>query len=299
MGGFGTTNRKVELYNPASGNSCPLEDLQEDRSHHTSCGGLICGGDTNFGQQFQSCDKIQGTKISSLPNLKLRQMRVNHLCWSLPDGKTLLLGGSLVAATTTEVISQSSSSDSFELPYRTDMACGIVVGDRYIVTGGVDTGATPGGEWKALDTVANYSQSGQVEYLPSLNQKRFEHACSSYISNSGENVLLVTGGSVVGQSFLESTFLDSTEILESPGKSWKTLETARLPSPRSSLRAGTVNNIVFIFGGDGSDILTSDSNKDILSFNGEKESWHPAGKMIVGRVGHAVEVTEDVSQHCP
>ena len=66
------------------------------------------------------------------------------------------------------------------------MACGIVVGDRYIVTGGMDTSAS--GEWKALDTVANYSQSGQVEYLPSLNQKRFGHACSSYISNSGENV---------------------------------------------------------------------------------------------------------------
>ena len=41
--------------------------------------------------------------------------------------------------------------------------------------------------------------------------------------------------------------LDSTEILETPGEKWRTL-TARLPSPREGLRAGTVNNVVFIFG---------------------------------------------------
>ena len=59
-------------------------------------------------------------------------------------------------------------------------------------------------------------------------------------------VLLVTGGvHWPGGTF---TRLDSTEILETPGGSWRTLTTARLPSPRSSLRAGTANNIVFVFG---------------------------------------------------
>ena len=42
--------------------------------------------------------------------------------------------------------------------------------------------------------------------------------------------------------------LDSTEILENPGVSWRTLYTARLPSRRNELRAGTVNNVLFIFG---------------------------------------------------
>ena len=39
-----------------------------------------------------------------------------------------------------------------------------------------------------LTTVAKYSQSGLVEYLPSLNHGRHGHACSSFISDSGETV---------------------------------------------------------------------------------------------------------------
>ena len=59
-------------------------------------------------------------------------------------------------------------------------------------------------------------------------------------------VLLVTGGEHYSGG--RWTSLDSTEILESPGRSWRTLTTARLPSPRSGLRAGTANNVVFVFG---------------------------------------------------
>ena len=60
-------------------------------------------------------------------------------------------------------------------------------------------------------------------------------------------VLMVTGGEYwPGGTFTE---LDSTEILVvSPGRSWRTLITARLPSPGAGLRAGTANNVVFVFG---------------------------------------------------
>ena len=53
-----------------------------------------------------------------------------------------------------------------------------------MVTGGYDDSAPE----DALDTVAKYSQSGLVEYLPSLNQRRYNHACSSFISDGGETV---------------------------------------------------------------------------------------------------------------
>ena len=53
-------------------------------------------------------------------------------------------------------------------------------------------------------------------------------------------VLLVTGG----RNWHEP--LDSTEILETPGGSWRILTSARLP--RHALRAGSANNVVFIFG---------------------------------------------------
>merc|ERR1712154_456541 len=108
----------------------------------------------------------------------------------------------------TEIVSGSSSSEGFTLPYKTNKACGIEVGDHLIVTGGYDwTAPEP-----ALNTVAKYSQSGLVDYLPSLNTRRYDHACSSFISDSGETVLLVTGGEHwPGGSWIR---LDSTEILE-------------------------------------------------------------------------------------
>ena len=53
-----------------------------------------------------------------------------------------------------------------------------------MVTGGEDESAPE----DALATVAKYSQSGLVEYLPDLNQRRYVHACSSFISDSGETV---------------------------------------------------------------------------------------------------------------
>ena len=63
-------------------------------------------------------------------------------------------------------------------------ACGIEVGDHFIVTGGEDSSAPEG----TLRTVAKYSQSGLVEYLSSLNQRRFNHACSSFVRHDGETV---------------------------------------------------------------------------------------------------------------
>ena len=116
-GDIGSSLKKVELYNPASGNSCPVQDLQEDRLYHTSCSGLICGGPSSS-SSLRSCEKISGTEVSPLPSLSLRQKR-GSLCWSLPDGRTLLLGGA-PSPTSTEVVRGISSSDSFQLPYKTE-----------------------------------------------------------------------------------------------------------------------------------------------------------------------------------
>ena len=37
-------------------------------------------------------------------------------------------------------------------------------------------------------TVARYSLSGDIEYLASLNQGRYHHACSKFYTASGETV---------------------------------------------------------------------------------------------------------------
>ena len=84
------------------------------------------------------------------------------------------------------------------MKYFYSRACGLEVGDHYVVTGGVNHGTTLGRARQrrtppvavddALHVVAKYSQTGFVEYLPALNQGRYDHACSSYISDSGETV---------------------------------------------------------------------------------------------------------------
>ena len=41
------------------------------------------------------------------------------MCWSLPGDKILLLGG-VYSPTTSEIVSGTSSSGSFDLPYKTE-----------------------------------------------------------------------------------------------------------------------------------------------------------------------------------
>ena len=108
---------KVELYNPATGNSCRVQDLQQRRDSHSSCGGLLCGSWWST-STYQSCERITGTEVSPLPSLTLTEKRAVHLCWKLPGDKILLLGG-YYSPTTTEIISGTSSFASFQLAYNT------------------------------------------------------------------------------------------------------------------------------------------------------------------------------------
>ena len=55
-------------------------------------------------------------------------------------------------------------------------------------------------------------------------------------------VLLVTGG------LDYQAFLDSTELLVMGAAKWRTITTGKLSSPRSSLRAATLLNTVYLFG---------------------------------------------------
>ena len=58
------------------------------------------------------------------------------------------------------------------------------VGDKFIVTGGYHPSEA---DW-ALDTVAEYSQTGFVRYLPNMIQRRYGHACSYFTNENGETV---------------------------------------------------------------------------------------------------------------
>ena len=61
-------------------------------------------------------------------------------------------------------------------------ACGIDLGDEYVVTGGSES------NHMHRATVARYSLSGDIEHLASLNQGRYYHACSKFYTANGETV---------------------------------------------------------------------------------------------------------------
>jgi len=104
-------------------------------------------------------------------------------------------------------------------------------------------------------------------------------------------VLLVTGGRQhTGGS---TVYLDSTEVLEDIAGTWRL--TAPLPSGRSGLRAASVQNNIFVFGGVDNDW---ESQSDILRYN-KNHTWEEVGQMKKARYYHAVAVLEDVSNLCP
>ena len=62
-------------------------------------------------------------------------------------------------------------------------ACGIDLGDSYVVTGGYHS--------LERERVAQYSLAGEVTYLADLQQGRFKHACTSFLDDNGVAVSLV------------------------------------------------------------------------------------------------------------
>ena len=96
----------------------------------------------------------------------------------------------------------------------------------------------------------------------------------------------MTGG-VVGSHHTELIQYDSTELLHlQQGSVWQ--YAASLPSPRYGLRARTVFNKVYIFGGN------FPSEDRILSYNGATDEWQEEGGMTVSRRWHQVLVIENV-----
>ena len=120
---------------------------------------------------------------------------------------------------------------------------------------------------------------------------------------------MVTGGA--NHQTGREAMLDSTEMLILEDTEWRTLPTARLPSPRFLLVAATLDNKVFIFGKNivirlphlTILMLTGGYDSGTLStihnFNVRRNTWELAGQMTSPRSEHAIQVIEDVDQQCP
>ena len=154
------------------------------------------------------------------------------------------------------------------------------VGDQYVVTGGYDWTL---GTNSALAWVTRYTETGELETLPSLNTGRYDHACSSFVNDGGHTVSssslfqstsfpwdimkhiydsLINNSTeldletmmtpllqvllVTGGQHRRSQwkYLDSTEILI--GSSWS--YSASLPFPVYQFTAASLHSSVFVFG---------------------------------------------------
>ena len=74
----------------------------------------------------------------------------------------------------------------YDYQHYCSMACGIDLGDSYVVSGGADTSVHRLA--LQIQTVVQYSIQGKVTYLAKMNTGRYSHACSKYVNDNGETV---------------------------------------------------------------------------------------------------------------
>ena len=58
------------------------------------------------------------------------------------------------------------------------LACGIELDDKFVVTGGYWT----------RSYVEQFTEAGHEKWLPSLNEGRYDHACSKFVKDDGVTV---------------------------------------------------------------------------------------------------------------
>ena len=114
-GEHGGRLNSVDKFNTETGDSRYVGDQPHVANGGTLCNNLFCGGYPNH----KSCVKFNGNGTFTPLPLTLVQLRSFHLCWGLPSGDMLLLGGD--SKRTTERVSANglSSTADFSLPYDT------------------------------------------------------------------------------------------------------------------------------------------------------------------------------------
>lgn len=161
-GSSGSRLRSAEVFNPVTGHSYPVGDLLHPRSHAPMCNNMICGGSDSH-DVSRSCEMFDGSSSFTRLPVTLLKRRFDHLCWGLKTGEIILFGGKHSKKTTERISADGSSSSlNFTLPHNTRHACGIDLGDYFVVING-----HPG-----KNAVTRYTQTGFDKDLAKLNEGR-------------------------------------------------------------------------------------------------------------------------------
>lgn len=272
----------VEVFVPSTGLTCSLPSLPDGRQSHTMDGLYICGG--SMYPSIENC--IHFSSGEWYISHSLAETRSGHSSWQTDQG-IFLMGG--FEGYTSEFLPTTGEQggQSFPMEHETRYTCAIQLSDSVIMTGG---GYTEEG----MNMVARYGIDGFMEDLPSLVVGRKEHGCGSYLREDGTQVLLVAGG-----MDLKYNLFSSTEVLTSESTAW-TLTTP-LPSARMALRGVSVDNRVYMTGGENRINGEENYMDDILEWLDEEQEWVLIGKMKMSRSEHGastIELDDEAMEYC-
>jgi len=247
-GGY-EAKKSVELYNPATGKSCSLPDLPDERWGHTMNGLYICGGKDVYNSPC--LNQTSGGSWSPVEHCcspstgcgdfykgkwqynihTFVKPRADHMSWQTENGLVLLSG--TYSYLTTEIIPteethkmeglsvklENSHSDGCAITgsgYRMDQIKeGFELDSSVVLTGG-------GGSRNEMRVVRYDNRRCLIETLPNLKEPRCRHAGRSYLRMDGTQVLLVAGGVDI-----HFGTISSTELLVKTASAW----TASTPLP--------------------------------------------------------------------
>jgi len=280
VGGDRSANR-VEIFNPDGPKVCKLRDMEFNPYGVASlCGNLLC----SVQRYGTKCAKWSKPKFV-LADIDLNQRRNNHLCWDRGDDGVILMGGSDSKQTAERVNLDTLISEPIEefLVYPTDQSCGVDLGRKYAVIGGKAENGRK---------VIIYNEDGWDRTADNLEMGRYAHACARFQNEDDKTSIIVTGGI----SMRNERKLATTEIMGDISwfsDKWRILRSANLPRALSNAAALTMDNQVYLFGGE-TNYETLDT---IWMFTGK--FWDKSKvSMNYTRKNHAVMVLHDVLRLC-
>ena len=111
----GSVLTSAEIYNPATGESCSLPELPEERHYHSQNGGLACGGKNRMSTGwYEDCVEWSPASGSWIRH-DIREKRIGHVSWASASG-VWLIGGTFSLRSSEKVGSQD---EGFDLKYDT------------------------------------------------------------------------------------------------------------------------------------------------------------------------------------
>ena len=118
VGGYNSEGllSSAEEFNTETRQSCVVGDIPTASRLGSLCNNMYCGGQGTE----KSCVRFQSNGTFTPLPVTLVNSRYRAVCWGLPSGEVILMGGA-ASKTTTERVSAdgSSSSPDFNLQYET------------------------------------------------------------------------------------------------------------------------------------------------------------------------------------